>query len=192
MPNECHQFERLVAENPTAGPLELVVGVRGLHGPGESSADISDVLLNRDRVGKELRALIGGPNSKGDSFVQDFADFESECPEFVILSTIGNITVISTQTPFMRSQLLKDEPVDAPVNGLVSDAAHGWWAYRTHLLMVTSVYSPVLFCWVPAVMSFTNGASADHFKFHFLALFQSIAEEAEERDMAVNDDLFAG
>ncbi|KAG6913601.1 hypothetical protein DXG01_005645 [Tephrocybe rancida] len=48
MPKERYDFKRLVASHPNAGPLELVVGVRGIHGPSESSADISDVLLNRD------------------------------------------------------------------------------------------------------------------------------------------------
>jgi len=58
--------------------------------------------------------------------------------------------------------------------------------------MITSVYSPELACWIPGLMSFTNGASADHFKWHFLALFESIAEEAESQIMIIKDDLFAG
>ena len=41
-------------------------------------------------------------------------------------------------------------------------------------------------------MSFTNGASADHFKWHFLALFESIAKEAEWWEMTISDKLFAG
>jgi hypothetical protein len=59
--------------------------------------------------------------------------------------------------------------------------------------MITSVYSPELACWIPGIMSFTNGASAEHFKWHFLALFESIAEEVGWREMTtINDELFAG
>ena len=58
--------------------------------------------------------------------------------------------------------------------------------------VLTSVYSPELACWLPGLMSFTNGASADHFKWHFLALFESIAEEVEWRKITIDDELFAG
>ena len=58
--------------------------------------------------------------------------------------------------------------------------------------MITSVYSPELACWIPALMSFTNGASADHFKWHFIALFESIAKEAEWQKMTICNELFAG
>jgi hypothetical protein len=92
----------------------------------------------------------------------------------------------------MASQLVREEKLDLPINGFVNDAAHGWWKERNYLLMITSVYSPELACWIPGVMSFTNGASADHFKWHFLALFESIAEEAEWRQMTIDDELFAG
>ena len=92
----------------------------------------------------------------------------------------------------MASQLVREEKLDLPINGFVNDAAHGWWKERNHLLMITSVYSPELACWIPGLMSFTNGASTDHFKWHFLALFESIAEEAGWRQLTINDELFAG
>ena len=50
---ECEHFENLVRAHPNTGPLGLIVGVPGLTGPGESVADISDVLLNADHVSKE-------------------------------------------------------------------------------------------------------------------------------------------
>jgi hypothetical protein len=90
----------------------------------------------------------------------------------------------------MRSQLVKDDILDGPVNGMVSDAAHGWWKNRKALLMISSTYCPVLHCWVPGVVSYTNGASRNHFAAHFLALLQSIALEAERRGISVTDDLF--
>ena len=53
------------------------------------------------------------------------------------------------------------------------------------------IVSP-LHCWVPVLFSYTNGASALHFKHHFLTLFRSIALQAESKMVAVKDHLFAG
>lgn len=92
----------------------------------------------------------------------------------------------------MRSQLVKNSQLKDKVNGLVNDAAHGWWKNRTSLLMVSSTYCPVLHCWVPGVLSYTNGSTERHFAHHFLALMMSIAEEAEKRGIPVVDFLFAG
>ncbi|KAF9547111.1 hypothetical protein CPC08DRAFT_648853 [Agrocybe pediades] len=41
-------------------------------------------------------------------------------------------------------------------------------------------------------MTYSNGASANHFECHFLAVFESIAEEASERKIEVTDELFVG
>ena len=88
--------------------------------------------------------------------------------------------------------MVKEHLLDGPINRLVNDAAHGWWKERNSLLMVTSFYCPNLFCWVPGILSYTNGASGEHFKYHFLGVFQSIAHEAELRKFPVIDQLFAG
>ncbi|KAF8059496.1 hypothetical protein FPV67DRAFT_1357277, partial [Lyophyllum atratum] len=170
----------------------LIVGAPGVEGPGESVADISDVFLNADRVGKERLKLKRGADTGGDSFIRAFAKFDSEHPGLVILSTIGKVTVISVQTRFMRSQLVKEDVLDGPINGMVSDAAHGWWKERTSLLVVSSTYCRDLFCWVPGVLSFTNGASAEHYMYHFLAVIKSIVDEAEDRKLEIGDYLFAG
>lgn len=58
--------------------------------------------------------------------------------------------------------------------------------------MATSSYCPLLNCWIPGVLSYTNGASAEHFKHHFRAVFQSIAIEAKARSIEVVDRLFIG
>ena len=92
----------------------------------------------------------------------------------------------------MRTLLLKEYTLEGPINGMVNDAAHGWWREQNSLLMVTSTYCLELCCWVPGVLSFTNGASAEHFTYHFLAVFQGIAEEADLRKLEVRDELFAG
>lgn len=191
--DERERFTKLVKAHPNTGPLGLMVGVPGIDGPGESATEISPVFLNIDRVSKERRKIKKGTDSGGDSFIAAFARFDEEFPGFVICRTIGKVTVISVQSPFMRSNLVKDSRITSrAVNGTVNDAAHGWWRERNSLLMITSAYSPILFRWVPGVMSYTNGATKEHFKYHFLAVFQSMAYEAEERGLPVEDWLFAG
>lgn len=191
LPRETIEFERIVNSHPKTGPLALIVGVPGINGPGESVADISDVLLNAHRVSKEKKK-IKNLTGHGDSFIAAFAEFSKDHPGFVVHAQLGEVTVISLQSPFMVSQLVKDGSIDGPVNGTVNDAAHGWWKQRTSLLMITSAYSPDLLCWVPGLFSYTNGASAQHFKYHFVGLFQSIAAEAEGRKILVKDHLFSG
>jgi hypothetical protein len=193
LPQERRRFEEIVKAHPRSGPLQLIVGVPGLDEPGESVADISDVLLNADRVSKERQKIKHGQNNQtADGFISAFRDFELKYPNFILESNIGSETVISLQTSFMRSQLVKKDRLDGSVNGLVNDAAHGWWAERTSLLMITSTYCPVLFCWVPGVITYTNGASGAHFQYHFFAVILSIASEAESRNIPVTDELFAG
>jgi hypothetical protein len=92
----------------------------------------------------------------------------------------------------MRNQMVKERLLEGPINGLVSNAAHGWWKERTSLLVVSSTYCPDLLCWVPGVFSYTNGASAEHFKYHFLGVIQSIAREAELKKHPITDGLFSG
>ncbi|KIK04782.1 hypothetical protein K443DRAFT_4324 [Laccaria amethystina LaAM-08-1] len=176
-PRRKHAFR------PSSGPIRrLITGVPTFEGPGESVAEISDVLLNVDRVSKEQAKLKHGIGESSDNFLESFAKFEEEHPDFIILSRLGKYTVISTQTAFMCSQL-----VNGPLNGMVSDAAHGFWKDRKALLMVSSTYSPVLHCWVPGVVSYTNGASTNHFAAHFLAVLQSITREAEGRNISIMD-----
>ncbi|KAF8810586.1 hypothetical protein BYT27DRAFT_7221923 [Phlegmacium glaucopus] len=159
------------------GPLGLIVGVPGVNGPGESVADISDVFLNAGRVGKERLKIKKGSQSSGggDAFIVAFAKFSEEHRGFVIFSQPDAVTVISERL------------LDGPINGLVNDAAHGWWRERNSLLVMSSSYCPYLLCWVPGVISYTNGASAVHFKCHFLAVLQSIAYEAELKGFQIMD-----
>ncbi|KAF8956646.1 hypothetical protein BDZ97DRAFT_1925337 [Flammula alnicola] len=192
LPHEQRKFEELVKANPNSGPLQLIVGVPGLEGPGESVAHISDVLLNAHRVSKERSKIKKGHVQGADALIASFSKFAAERPNFVIHSNLGEQTVICVQTNFMRSQLVKDQRLEEPVNGMVNDAAHGWWKERNSLLVVSSIYCPYLFCWVPGVLSYSNGASAAHFEHHFLAVFTSIAYEAESRKIIVVDALFAG
>jgi hypothetical protein len=189
---EEQRFSEIVKAHPNSGPLQLIVGVPGIEGPGESVADISDILLNAQRVSKERAKVKKGHVQGADALITSFSKFAADHPNFVIHSNLGEHTVISVQTNFMRSQLLKDEPMEEPVNGMVNDGTHGWWKERNSLLVISSVYCPTLLCWVPGVLSYTNGASAQHFEHHFLAVFMSIAFEAESRGIVVVDAIFAG
>ncbi|KAF8956009.1 hypothetical protein BDZ97DRAFT_1764147 [Flammula alnicola] len=191
LPNERIRFETIVKNHPQVGPLGLIVGVPGIDGPGESIADISDVFLNADRVSKERQKLKHG-DPGGDDVLAAFAKFEQDHLGFVIYSIIGQVTVVCVQSSFMRSQLVKERLLDGPINGMVNDGAHKFWRQHNCILMVTSTYCPSLFCWVPGVLSYTNGSSAQHFRYHFLAVFQSIVREAEDRFVAIADRLFAG
>ncbi|KAJ7719646.1 hypothetical protein B0H16DRAFT_1336531, partial [Mycena metata] len=191
----CDQarFEEIVTAHPKTRALGLVVGVPGIRGPGESVADISPVYLNADRVRKERDKIKQGDGQGGDGFIAEFAAFAETYTNFVVYSQLGAVTVICMQTPFMASQLLKAELITTgPVNGLVSDAAHGWWLIRTSLLIITSVYCVELCCWVPAIFSYSNDATAAHYECHFYALLESIAHQAELRKVEVTDELFAG
>jgi hypothetical protein len=190
--DEQVRFQALVNAHPTVGPLGLIVGVPGVSGPGDSVADISDVFLNAGRVGKERLKIKKGSQISGDAFIASFSKFSADHPGFVIFSQLDTVTVVSVQSVLMRREMVKERLLNGPINGLVNDAAHGWWKERNSLLMVSSTYCPDLLCWVPGVLSYTNGASAEHFKYHFLAVLQSIVHEADSRKFPVTDTLFAG
>jgi hypothetical protein len=141
---EAEHFATLVKQNPKSGHLELLVGAPTFQGPGESVADISDIYINAERVLKERLKIKQGPNglASGDAFIAAFAEFDLNHPTFLVSEVFGAVTVISFQTPLMVSQLIHDTILDQPVNGLVNDAAHGWWKDQNSLLMITSAYSP--------------------------------------------------
>lgn len=191
--DEKRKFQEIVISNPKAKPLALIVGAPGFDGPGESVAKISPIYGNAHRVAKDRRELIKPKGPGEGKFLNEFADFLISNPAFMVRSHFNDgVFVFSFQSDEMRKPLVKDEKLAEPVNGLVNDAAHGFWKNRQHLLMVSSSYSERLESWVPGMLSFTNGASAEHFRQHFLALFIGIAREAEARGIPVTDELFIG
>ncbi|KAG2133699.1 hypothetical protein DEU56DRAFT_888775 [Suillus clintonianus] len=185
--DERTRFEQIVFENPTTGPAALVAGRHSLSGTRESVATISTVLLNQDRVKAELQALRGKSTR---NFVDDFAEFQRNHPGYVLYSQFEVVTVVVVQTQFMVSQLVTDFIEAEAVNGIVSDAAHGFWHSPKDLLIISSTYSPLLACWVPGLMTYANGGSAEHYRLHFLILFNSMADECEKYGHEVNDELF--
>lgn len=189
--DEKARFEKIVSEHPSAGPLELLIGPQTLHGPGPSVAEISPALLNKDRIKSERQAVKeqAAGFSGGDSFFTSFREFCERHPGFVVSSHVHEVTVISLQTPTMISQLVKESSsIQGSVNGIVSDAAHGFWRERTSLLIVSSSYSVDLHAWIPALLSYSNGASHEHFRLHFLALFRSVAQEKQHHGLAFTDE----
>ncbi|KAG1789339.1 hypothetical protein EV424DRAFT_1274036, partial [Suillus variegatus] len=165
----------------------LIAGRNSLTGTHESVATISTVLLNQDRVKAELQALRGKSTR---NFIDDFAEFQKNHPGYVLYSQFEAVTVVVVQTQFMVSQLVTDFIEDEAVNGIVSDAAHGFWYSSKDLLIISSTYSALLACWVPGLMTYANGGSAEHYRLHFLVLFNSMADECEKHGREVNDELF--
>ncbi|KAF8996285.1 hypothetical protein BDZ89DRAFT_1171659 [Hymenopellis radicata] len=180
LPKAATEFRKLVMEHPKSGPLKFVVGHQRLDGTfGPSAADISPALLNANRVSYERNKVKRAVNMTGSNFLQQYSAFKSRHAGFVVQEILDSEVVVSLQHPFMQKQLVRDIIRNEAVNGMVSDAAHGWWRVRNELLIVSSSYSPDLSCWVPVLFSFSNGASATHYMWHFFALFKSIGEQGE-------------
>ncbi|KIK62220.1 hypothetical protein GYMLUDRAFT_242903 [Collybiopsis luxurians FD-317 M1] len=82
--------------------------------------------------------------------------------------------------------------VEDPLHGILSDAAHKYWEDPNGHLIVSSIFSPLLVKWVPVLFTYANGATIDHYQYHFLILIQRVAQTAIEWGLAINDDIFAG
>ncbi|KAF9022911.1 hypothetical protein BDP27DRAFT_1163304, partial [Rhodocollybia butyracea] len=183
-----------VHTNPKASPAALISGNTV---DGKSATEISSVLIHAPRVSRMRKSVLSKGTMKGgtgDAFVETFSNFQLEHPGFIVANTmLGGVTVISGQTPFMASQI-HDEAlqIDGPFNGIVTDAAHGWWQVRSSLLIISSVFSQILLRWVPVLISYSNGATSTHYEQHFLALLESIARVCTERNKPITDELFTG
>ncbi|KAH6889065.1 hypothetical protein BKA70DRAFT_1541345 [Coprinopsis sp. MPI-PUGE-AT-0042] len=167
--NERIEWNEIVFKNPSARPLQLIVGLRTGSGHGKSVADISPVLTNRDRVGKELQQARRGQGPEAS--LKELEDFAAHHPGFVTHSRLDEVVVICLQTDWMRSQALAfDVGVETTCD--VEDAVS---ADR----------------WVPVLFLYTNGATSKHYKEHFLALMKTIAKRAEDDGVELDDNLFA-
>ena len=190
--DQRHKFEAIVQQNPTSGPVQLLVGPQTLGGPGRPVSDISSVLVNKDRVGYKLKKIRekSKPGYGVDGLsVSEFAEFDKANPGFIVSCKLGKVSVISMQQPLMLAELVKATQIESEaVNGIISNAAHGFWKQCNCLLIISSAYSPRLKSWIPGVLSFTNGATTAHYCWHFLALFQSISREREQRGWDTSSD----
>ncbi|KAJ7854107.1 hypothetical protein B0H14DRAFT_2353941 [Mycena olivaceomarginata] len=194
-PEESDEFAAIVQQQPKTGPLKLLVGHPTASGPAESVSKISPLLVNADRIKYQRRKVLrgGAGGFTGDHFLKEFAKLQQSHPNFFRSSQFGQVSVIVMQTPFMASRLVKSVAVDTEaVNGIVSDAAHGFWADQNSILIISSTYEPThLRCWVPGLISYSNGATTEHYRIHFFELFLSIAEETESRAIELIDAIFA-
>ena len=190
--SEAETLQQIVAEHPKASPSKLITGIPTLYGNTQPVSEISTTLFNPDRVKYEVSKIRRGVNPQsGDGFIEKFTAFWNEHPGFLIRSIMGDIVVLSMQSQVLAGDFLKELIPNEAINGIVSDAAHGYWLDNNALLIVSSTYSPVLSAWVPGVFTYSNGASATHYMHHFLALFSVISEEAHRRDLDLCDDYFA-
>ncbi|KAH7907135.1 hypothetical protein BJ138DRAFT_1215655, partial [Hygrophoropsis aurantiaca] len=188
-PKERARFEKIVYENPMAGPLALIVGPQGRDGPQEGVGSISPVLLNVHRVKSDIQRL--RKKAGKDEWHATFNEFTKQNSNFILYHQFGDLSAVVMQTPFMASTLVKDHISRDAVNGVVTDAAHGFWKEHNDLLIISSTYNPSLSCWVPALMTYANGASSQHNHIHFFHLFESMAKECDKRGEEVTDELFA-
>ncbi|KAE9384762.1 hypothetical protein BT96DRAFT_1007741 [Gymnopus androsaceus JB14] len=180
-PTEKKSVKSLIQSNPKAAPAALVSGNTV---DATSAARISPALINPARVGRYRSQILGTGDSKaGDDFIATFMQYQTDNPGWIVSVTmLGTVAVVSAQTPFMQSQLKAEAlQVQGPFNGVISDAAHG-----------CSVFNEVMQRWIPALVSYSDGATAAHFELHFLVLMESIARIAQERGKSIEDALFSG
>ncbi|KAK0207398.1 hypothetical protein IW262DRAFT_1302743 [Armillaria fumosa] len=93
-------------------------------------------------------------------------------------------------TQFSNWQYIHNHHED-PLNGLLSDVVHGYWAIGQYLLIVTSVFSDILEFWVPGLFMVSNSTLAEHYYYHFKGILESIAEVATMKKMEIHDKMFA-
>ncbi|KAF7292078.1 hypothetical protein MIND_01234200 [Mycena indigotica] len=174
-----------VRENPKVGPSQLLAGRAAVGGPGVSIAELNPLLLNPRRVAYERDKVLGkiGKKAQGANFRQDIDKFISELsPDWTcVVHDEDNIQLVVLQSQFMRQLSIKDRIEEEAVNGIVSDAAHNYFRRKNHYLFVSSVFEPEhLKCWVPIVMSYSNGVSAAHYKPHFLQVYEGLRVEYKQ------------
>jgi hypothetical protein len=183
-------FERLVYNNSKLGALALTVGAQGR----VPVSDIAAPLTNRDRVRHELKKTRKKQREANDLLASDLADWAARNEEYVRwYHNEDGIEVLCLQSAFMATLPLFDldseesernEELQA-VLGHVSDAAQGFWRNKNDLLVVSSVYSCFLLEYVPVVVTYMNGQSAEHYRHHFAVLFTSICDEADRRKLSI-------
>ncbi|KAJ7488749.1 hypothetical protein B0H11DRAFT_2405843, partial [Mycena galericulata] len=191
---ERSQFANVVNEHPRMAPAQLLAGRPAIDGPGPSVADISSVLLNPHRIKYERRKILNPENKVRDQrFLPKLERFKEKHPDWTVgVHWADRINVIVLQSPWQRRMGLKDQIKSEAVNGIVSDACHDYFTGHNQLLFLSSTFEPThLKSWVPILMTYSNGATAVHYRIHFLYLFRGLAKRCLEIKRKVTDDLFA-
>ncbi|KAJ6530563.1 hypothetical protein B0H19DRAFT_858987, partial [Mycena capillaripes] len=177
-----HQHEKLLAGRPA------------VDGPGPSVADISAVLLSPRRIQYERRKIWNPENKTRDQrFFPKLERFKTKHPDWTVgVHWMDNIHVIILQSPWQRRMGLKDQIKTEAVNGVASDACHDYFIGHNQLLFLSSTFEPFhLRSWAPILMTYSNGATAVHYRIHFYYLFRGLATRCLEIKGTVTDELFA-
>ena len=189
-PLEQKRTEALLSANPTATPAALRSGNTV---SGESLLDISTRFITENVARNEVRKVRGPKPASADEFMVRFSALQQTYPNYVIAAHLLNgIVVISCQTQWMAERFIQSNSAVDGFSGSVTDAAHGWFAVATSLLITTSVFSPSMQRWVPALYSYSNGATAIHYEFHFLALMRSARSTKASLGGIIQDTDFDG
>ncbi|KAJ6468036.1 hypothetical protein C8R47DRAFT_1056060, partial [Mycena vitilis] len=191
---ERSRFKSVVSEHPRIGPAQLLAGRPAIDGPGPSVADISPVLLNPRRIQYERSKIFNPENKVRDQrLLPKLERFKQRHPNWTVgLHWMDKVHVIVLQSPWQRRIGLKDKIRSEAVNGTVSDACHDYFSGHNQLLILSSTFEPAhLKSWVPILMTYSNGATALHYRIHFLYLFRGLASQCKATNQEVTDDLFA-
>ncbi|KIK58866.1 hypothetical protein GYMLUDRAFT_245649 [Collybiopsis luxurians FD-317 M1] len=194
---EDKRFKATYESCPKATPTQMMAGAPAPNGYGPGAAELGHKFRNQDYTGYllwHLHARDGnGPTSAFGVF-NKLGEWKALHPDvFPQDFTSSDMVCISLQTEWMQQQVLTDMgDVEDPLHGILSDAAHKYWEDPNGCLTVSSTFSPLLVQWVPVLFTYANGATTDHYQYHFLILIQRVAQTAIEQGLAINDDIFAG
>jgi hypothetical protein len=175
----------------------MMAGAPAPNGYGPGAAELGQKFHNQGYTGYRLsraRAKDGNGPLSAFGFLKKLGEWKAQhagvlCQDF----TSGDIICVSLQTEWMRQQAIPDmTDMEDPLQGILSDAAHKYWEDPNGRLIVSSVFSPLISKWIPVLFTYANGASAAHYEYHFLNLIQGIVQTALEKNISLEDELFAG
>jgi hypothetical protein len=188
-----------IGNNMEKTALEMYEGGNSLDGPTPRVPALAQAALNPDswryRVGTARK---GAKSENGSWFINRFHGWiKNHADEVRIrINTVGqaDVCVIAFHSNWMRDQLLpKQELVEQPLplEGMLTDGAHKYWSDPNSILITTTTFCPGIDRWVPCMFSLADGATAEHYKYHFTAVIESIVEAAQEYARPITDDMFA-
>ena len=192
--SEKADLTAIIRSNPKTGAANLVNGA-----PGRPPvADISPLLDNPDRLRAEQHKIRTALKATANAYAPNIKVWIENNPKYARYEENSDeIEIICIQSPFMATLPLADQDdVTDPqeledrlpaVNGLLTDGAHGFWKQKKSILIVTSCYSKTLLCWVPVLIAYSNGRSAEHYKRYFGVLISSLVDDAKKRSFSLDD-----
>jgi hypothetical protein len=187
-PAALKTFNAVIQANPRATPAQLAAGTTLSSGaPGAPVSEIDPALVNRGRVRYQRRAALSsshvrGPKSGGDKFLEDYHKFLDANPDWVIDTKMeSGLFLVTLQSAYMKSRLLKETVKTEAVNGFVTDACHGF--FKDGLLFVTSTYVPDLRMWTPVLMAYSRGEDMMHYRQYFRLFMESMLNALGNKEL---------